>query len=508
MAGKPGESQEAQAEASRPAATSPDADQNYNAGSGSSNAGSGTGSPGASGGDRDRQDGGNTGGGDGGKAARDAADDARARATQDAVDRERQRSADAARESQARVDAAAAETRRQMAEAEQARLDSVARQEAVKNLGIPSLMTNTFSTTPMSMPSGLNPTIPGGMMADPKNLFDFGYTDPTSTAMRMQGDTERNLNNLGTLDPSFQTKIAGTLDDVMNSGQNPYLVSTARTFTPAQLPGGAKPAEDSYHKYGLAADIGLTGGTAQDYANMGAIGYDRGLGWGGSFSNNYDPEHLQAGPVDVGATEYATAMDIPRVSVSGQPFLPSGSPGVGDQIASASKYVADVITNAPENTLKALNTAYDALPSNAASLAIQAGAYAINPLLGAANTVSGFFNGPTLQGTFLGGPTAQQEFNRDRQMTQEEVNIAEFNRLYPNAGSDKELYGGNDNRGIASLPKTPKKPVLPTTTPEAPLPPVYTTGIDFTAGNYQGPPISTETYSPNPEYYAGYNRLG
>jgi len=93
-------------------------------------------------------------------------------------------------------------------------------------------------------------------------------------------------------------------------------------------------------------------------------------------------------------------------------------------------------------------------------------------------------------------------------MTQEEVNIAEFNRLYPNAGSDKELYGGNDNRGIASLPKTPKKPVLPTTTPEAPLPPVYTTGIDFTAGNYQGPPISTETYSPNPEYYAGYNRLG
>jgi len=416
------------------------------------------------------------------------------------------------------ADKAAAETaarefqKRQMAEAEQARLDSVARQEAVKNLGIPGIMINDFPkapmSTPMSMPSGMAPVTPSGMMADPKNLFDFGYTDPTSTAMRMQGDTERNLSNLNTLDPGFQTRLSGTLDDVMNSGQNPYLSSSARTFTPAQLPGGAKPAEDSYHKYGLAADIGLTGGTAQDYANMGAIGYDRGLGWGGSFSNNYDPEHLQAGPVDVGATEYATAMDIPRVSVSGQPFLPSGSPGVGDQIASASKYVADAITNAPENTLKALNTAYDALPSNAASLAIQAGAYAINPLLGAANTVSGFFNGPTLQGTFLGGPTAQQEFNRDRQMTQEEVNIAEFNRLYPNAGSDKELYGGNDNRGIASLPKTPKKPVLPTTTPEAPLPPVYTTGIDFTAGNYQGPPISTETYSPNPEYYAGYNRLG
>jgi len=431
----------------------------------------------------------------------------RSDANQNAINKAKEAADKAAAETAAET-AAREFQKRQMAEAEQARLDSVARQELSKNLGIPSLMTNTFSTTPMSMPSGLNPTIPGGMMADPKNLFDFGYTDPTSTAMRMQGDTERNLSNLNTLDPSFQTKIAGTLDDVMNSGQNPYLVSTARTFTPAQLPGGAKPAEDSYHKYGLAADIGLTGGTAQDYANMGAIGYNRGLGWGGSFSSNYDPEHLQAGPVGVGATEYATAMDIPKVSVSGQPFLPSGSPGVGDQIASASKYVADVITNAPENTLKALNTAYDALPSNAASLAIQAGAYAINPLLGAANTVSGYLGGPTIQGTFLGGPTAQQEFNRDRQMTQEEVNIAEFNRLYPNAGSDKELYGGNDNRGIASLPTAPKKPVVPTTPTEPLVEPTYTTGIDYSPRYYQGPPISTETYSPNPEYYAGYNRLG
>lgn len=506
MAGKPGESQEAQAEANRPAATSSDADKNYNAGSGN-------GSPGASGGDRDRQGGGGPSGGDGGKAARDAADDARAKATQDAVDRDRQKAADAARESQARVDAAAAETaareaqKRQMAEAEQARLDSLARQELSKNLGIPSLMTNTFSTTPMSMPSGLNPTIPGGMMADQKNLFDFGYTDPTSTAMRMQGDTGTNLNNLNTLDPSFGGKVAGTLDDVMNAGKNPYLVSTARTFTPAKQPGGPTPAEDSYHKYGLAADIGLTGENPQDYKLLGDIGAGRDLGWGGSFSNNYDPMHLQAGPVGVGATDYATSMDIPKVTVSGVPFKPSGSPGVGDQIASAGKSVVDAITNAPENTLKALNTAYDALPSNAASLAIQAGAYAINPLLGAANTVSGYLGGPTIQGTFLGGgetSTAMQPvvadpfvptgFGPGGDLTREEY---------------QKQYGGSDKTGIASLPKTPKKPIVPeTTTPPPPLPPVYTTGIDFSPGYYQGPPISTETYSPNPEYYAGYNRLG
>ena len=252
----------------------------------------------------------------------------------------------------------------------------------------------------------------------------------------------------------------------------------------------------------------MTGENPQDYKLLGDIGVDRDLGWGGSFSNNYDPMHLQAGPVGVGATDYATSMDIPKVTVSGVPFKPSGSPGIGDQIASATRSVVSTITNAPEKTYEALNTAYDALPSNAASLAIQAGAYAINPLLGAANTVSGYLGGPTIQGTFLGGPTAQQEFNRDRQMTQEEVNIAEFNRLHPEAGSNKELYGGNDNRGIASLPTAPKKPVVPTPPTEPLVEPTYTTGIDYSPRYYQGPPISTETYSPNPEYYAGYNRLG
>ena len=410
------------------------------------------------GGGRDRQDAPskgqtvNTGGGggtDGGKAARDAADDARAKATQDAVDRERQKASDAARESQARVDAAAAETaareaqKRQMAEAEKARLDSVARQEAARIIGIPSLVINEFSRTPMSMPLGLTPTIPGGMMADQKNLFNFGYTDPTSTAMRMQGDTERNLSNLRTLDPSFQTKIAGTLDDVMNSGQNPYLVSTARTFTPAQLPGGAKPAEDSYHKYGLAADIGLTGGTAQDYADMGAIGYDRGLGWGGSFSSNYDPEHLQAGPVGVGATEYATAMDVPKVSVSGQPFLPSGSPGVGDQIA-ASDFV--------KNFNKNLNKTFDTIGAGVKTVADATGV----------SSVADFLTNKSLRDEIV------RNNNRDRQMTSEEVNIAMFNRLHPEAGSNRERYGGRDQ-------VVPPMQAATATTPPAVVPPVVPT---------------------------------
>jgi len=68
------------------------------------------------------------------KEAQKASDDARAKATQDAVDRERQRAADAARESQARVDAAAAETKRQMQAAKEAS-DQRAREAAAIKSG-------------------------------------------------------------------------------------------------------------------------------------------------------------------------------------------------------------------------------------------------------------------------------------------------------------------------------------------------------------------------------------
>lgn len=432
--------------------------------------GGNTGGGGGGGADRDRQGGpskeqttfGGGGGNKDSKAVKEAAD----RAAKEAVDRAAAETA--AREFQ----------KRQMAEAEKARIDSLARQELAKNIGIPSLMTNTFSTTPMSMPSGLAPTIPSGMMADQKNLFDFGYTDPTSTAMRMQGDVERNLSNLGTLDPSFQSKVAGTLDEVMNAGLNPYLVSTARTFTPAKQPGGPTPAEDSYHKYGLAVDVGLTGEKPEDYKLMGDIGAGRDLGWGGSFSSNYDPMHLQAGPVGIGATEYATEMDIPKVSVSGRPFLPSGSPSAGDQIASLGGTIK-----------KTLDDAFNSItPKDVASTAIQVGAYAVNPLYGLANTVSGYLGGPTLQDTFLGGSPSQQEFNRDRQMTQEEVNIAEFNRLYPNAGSDRERYGGRD-QVLPTAPITPSIPKTPVIPPVVPTEPVMPTVPNFAAAQqYIGTP--------------------
>ena len=64
--------------------------------------------------------------------------------------------------------------------------------------------------------------------------------------------------------------------------------------------------------------------------------------------------------------------------------------------------------------------------------------------------------------------SGQQEFNRDRQMTSEEVNIAMFNRLHPEAGSNKELYGGRDQTPLPTQ-------VASATTPPAVVPPVVPT---------------------------------
>ena len=326
-----------------------------------------------------------------------------------------------------------------------------------------------------SMPSGLEPTVPSGMMANQNNLFDFGYTDPTSTAMRMQGDTERNLSNLGTLDPGFQSKVAGTLDDVMDAGKNPYLVSTARTFTPAQQPGGPMPAEDSYHKYGLAVDIGLTGENPQDYKLLGDIGAGRDLGWGGSFSNNYDPMHLQAGPVGMGATDYASSMGVPKVQVSGQPFLESGGGSLKDYLTSS---LDKVISGTKQMAGTALDTAgaatQDALKT-----------YVDRPI-------------DNLFKMGYDPVEDQKQYNRDRLLSQEEMDIDRFNRLHPEANSDKEKYGGRDSSGIASLGKAnnnqaQEAPQTETST-QSPQTPVYTTGIDTAIRDYVGGRIDPNYY--------------
>ena len=75
-------------------------------------------------------------------------------------------------------------------------------------------------------------------------------------------------------------------------------------------------------------------------------------------------------------------------------------------------------------------------------------------------------------GDFLTNKSLRDEIvrnnNRDRQMTSEEVNIAMFNRLHPEAGSNKELYGGRDRTPLPTQ-------VASSTTPSAVVPPVVPT---------------------------------
>ena len=592
MAGKPGESQEAQAEANRPAATSSDADKNYNAGSGNSNAGSGNGSPGASGGDRDRQGGGNTDGGDGGKAARDAADDARAKATQDAVDRDRQKAADDARAKatqdavdRERIQAALAEGMRQSqlqrlaAEAaslrgvplppqvQEARMTpgqlkfqrevnldaaydaagainptvsmirpdlqevSVARQEAAKTLGIPSInlmamgsgmVMNPPPVSPMSGQGTIgprpvkDPTLPTSAL-DRFYSGEMGYKAPAVGIDNVSSEHREkmiravigeaaNQGPIGMQAAAFSMTnrlqagtYGSTIGDVVTAkGQ----YSAFNEGNPAGNYAYSVSEDSPTYKAAAAAVDAVLSGSVRD-PTFGAVNYANVAEVNRTYTQDEINRGLAPSQASIDRVNAASA-DPSAIRIGAHTFTNNSAisgPGVSGTQPPAVATLGETIKKTLVDTYNSIT------PKAVASAGIQAGAYAISPLLGVANTVSGYLGGPTIQDTFLGGPTAQQEFNRDRQMTQEEVNIAEFNRLYPNAGSDKELYGGNDNRGIASLPKIPKKPVVPeTTTP--PPPPVYTTGIDFSPGYYQGPPISTETYSPNPEYNAGYNRLG
>ena len=76
--------------------------------------------------------------------------------------------------------------------------------------------------------------------------------------------------------------------------------------------------------------------------------------------------------------------------------------------------------------------------------------------------------------------------NRDRQMTSEEVNIAMFNRLHPEAGSNKELYGGRDQVNPLVRKKPVLPPVVPPVVPTEPVPPPV------------APPVVQQRYTGTP----------
>jgi hypothetical protein len=90
---------------------------------------------------------------------------------------------------------------------------------------------------------------------------------------------------------------------------------------------------------------------------------------------------------------------------------------------------------------------------------------------------------------FLTNTTArnelEQQYNRDKQMSREDMDILMFNRLHPEAGSNRERYGGRDQpilpkRSAFSKPKTPVVPPVEPTGPVMPTVPNFATAQRYT----------------------------
>ena len=259
-------------------------------------------------------------------------------------------------------------------------------------------------------------------------------------------------------------------------------------------------------------------------------------------SSIIDPETIRVNPSVLGGGKtVADVLSWSSKKMGGQ-APPASTPTLVDTAVSAGKYVLNRIAAAPGDTIKFLTEAFDNDPQTKAledqnrlagglTKEEYAKAFGVDPskvqsrivdygqgqqvdyytkslgdvfgeaasalggsISNAGKGITSLFGGETSTAMqpIVADPFVPTGFGPYGDLTREEY---------------QKQYGGSDNTGIASLPKIPKKPVVPeTTTP--PPPPVYTTGIDFSPGYYQGPQISTETYSPNPEYYTGYNRLG
>jgi hypothetical protein len=223
------------------------------------------------------------------------------------------------------------------------------------------------------------------------------------------------------------------------SGMNPF----PKTGSAGEIgPGQIKPSTFKDPGYGVTPG---TGDITNPYTNIDfQIRYLIGRGAKGDVTNlNTDEgirEALEA--YNSGSNKSKYASDI--MGSMGREIGPLRR--ATDVVLGAGRSAVDTIMNAPKKTYETLTSAMDSLT----------------------NPVSG-----------------QQEFNRDRQMTQEEVNIAQFNRLHPEAGSNRELYGGRDQAPLsaqgasATTPPAVVPPVVPTE-PVMPTVPTFATAQRYT----------------------------
>lgn len=148
------------------------------------------------------------------------------------------------------------------------------------------------------------------------NPFVGPYVSPAMTVARMQDNpVSSNFNQkaMESLDPWFQSKAAGLLNRMMDTGLTPYFSSGSRTVAQQKglydnpSPYGAAPPGMSAHNFGQAFDIG--GLTNKQMIDAGLMAESEGLGWGGRFKT-YDPVHIQEMPSSASPAQYAASVGV------------------------------------------------------------------------------------------------------------------------------------------------------------------------------------------------------
>jgi hypothetical protein len=389
-------------------------------------------------------------------ANRDAIDKAAARKAQRAIDTEAQDQAEA----QKRVDAAAAETKRQMQDAtarqvaERTALNSFFNTDIV-GAGIPSLPTGIGGRY---VPESLTPTT-NPLTATAGRYGTMGYRAPAITGVSAE-DRERMIRTV-----------------LGESGGEPIIGQT----------GVASVIANRLRAGNYGSTIGAVVNAPKQFST-----------W-----NPGDPAGDMANRIDPNSQAYKTAAEVVDSVLRGEARDPTGG-------ALNFSNVDTVMTSgqASEAT-KARVAAESALPS-----ATTIGRHTFTNPVGSTDTPKlSFADGlrktfDDLTGTvkdvaktaadatgvtsaldFLTNTTArnelEQQYNRDKQMSREDMDILMFNRLHPEAGSNRERYGGRDQpilpkRSAFSKPKTPVVPPVEPTGPVMPTVPNFATAQRYT----------------------------
>ena len=436
----------------------------------------------------------------------------RSTANQNAIDKAKEVADQKARESQARVDAAAAETKRQMQDATARQVaEAEARKIAeIRGFGIPSLLTGIGGRY---APKSITPTTMDFRRANEiLTSSQGGQYDPTSGGMIPNADMLKGY-----------IKLAGAAGD-QTTTRNDMLEGFSKDYLTKMLGSLAKTSGD--------VSIGSARRSPEEQAN---IISDRLREIDPKVAADWDKSVSEKGAIAAGQ-EFKDLFDIAGYFKT--PGEQVAMPGSSQHQKSAAMDIAFGGTGAAREDL--INRFQTTATGQGLSFPVK-GEYwhaelagdrptqvATSPFVKELNEIFDTIGtgvktvadatGASSVLDFLTNTTARSElekqYNRDKQMSKEDMDILMFNRLHPEAGSNKELYGGRDQTPLPTqgTPTAPKTPVVPPVVPTGPVmptvpnfaaaqryigaPTVATPGFDFSRPFAPRPPMNFANLGP------------